>query len=179
MTSNFSNTSNVKKTPISKKAKKPKQDSTKKMPASMIAGVFAGILLGEHNRFVCNDLEQYLDHIKKTDGNVAMKTRYGNELRVSYSATVNMFTTPDAKLGSVIRASDPALTQEEAEGNNLFSQIALKKSPPPPLHNTPPHSSLCFEYHRINPPPPPDSVSHSVPFASTPTPSSSDTSSRR
>jgi hypothetical protein len=111
MTSNFSNASNVKKTPISKKAKKPKQDSTKKMPASMIAGVFAGILLGEHNRFVCNDLEQYLDHIKKTDGNVAMKTRYGNELRVSYSATVNMFTTPDAKLGSVIRASDPALTQ--------------------------------------------------------------------
>jgi hypothetical protein len=66
----------------------------------------------EHDRFVCNDLEQYLDRIKKMDGNVAMKTRYGTELRFSYSATVNMFTTPDAKLGGVIRASDPALTQQ-------------------------------------------------------------------
>jgi hypothetical protein len=110
---NFFKTSNVKKTPIRKKTKTPKLASAKKVPAGMIAAVLAS----EHNRFVCNDLEQYLDHIKKADGNMFMETRNGTELRVVYLATVNMFTTPDAKLGGVIHTSDPTLTQHGSNDN--------------------------------------------------------------
>jgi hypothetical protein len=74
---NFFKTSNVKKTPICKKTKNPKLASANKMPA----GVIATVLASEHNRFVCNNLKQYLDHIKKADGNMFMET--GNESRAA------------------------------------------------------------------------------------------------